>query len=165
MGASGVDVGGILYDVEFLDGTCIAMFNGCDDASDFTFGNEGDAQIASQALMDQVFLDGALGNFDSNPGLTYVCGASQPHCYIYTPFSVLMSPPFVPVYYGFNRRTDAGDAVIGPAEVSDSYVFPLEGAFVWTVWATSPVPEPSTAFLLGLGLTGLSWKGRRSLRS
>jgi hypothetical protein len=27
------------------------------------------------------------------------------------------------------------------------------------------VPEPNTALLLSLGLTGLSWKGRRSLRS
>ncbi len=38
-GASGVDVGGTLYDVEFLDGTCIVLFNGCDQSSDFTFTN------------------------------------------------------------------------------------------------------------------------------
>ena len=37
MGASGVDVGGILYDVEFLDGTCIDLFSGCDESADFDF--------------------------------------------------------------------------------------------------------------------------------
>jgi hypothetical protein len=35
LGASGVDVGGTLYDVEFLDGTCIALFSGCDEVSDY----------------------------------------------------------------------------------------------------------------------------------
>jgi hypothetical protein len=29
-GATGVNVGGTLYDVEFVDGSCIALFDGCD---------------------------------------------------------------------------------------------------------------------------------------
>ncbi len=61
-GAKGVDVGGTLYDVEFMDGTCVALFNGCDNpATDLTFTTQADALAASQALLDQVFLDGGPG--------------------------------------------------------------------------------------------------------
>jgi hypothetical protein len=40
IGASNVDVGGGLYDVVFTDGTCIALFSGCDSNSDFAFTTE-----------------------------------------------------------------------------------------------------------------------------
>ena len=69
MGATGVIVDGSSYNVAFLDGTCIALYDGCDDASDFTFQTAAAATLASQALLDQVFLDG-IGLFDSNPALT-----------------------------------------------------------------------------------------------
>jgi hypothetical protein len=36
-GASDVLVDGNLYDVQFLDGNCIHLYNGCDDVSGFTF--------------------------------------------------------------------------------------------------------------------------------
>ena len=77
MGASGVDVGGTLYNVEFLDGTCVDLYNGCDEASDFTFTTQAEARQANQALLDQVFLYGVLGDFDSNSGLTAHCGGSS----------------------------------------------------------------------------------------
>ena len=34
MGASNVSVDGSLYDVQFLDGSCIDLYNGCDEVSD-----------------------------------------------------------------------------------------------------------------------------------
>ena len=52
---------GNLYDVQFLDGSCISLFNGCDDVSDFTFQTQAAAILASQALLDQVLLDGGGG--------------------------------------------------------------------------------------------------------
>jgi hypothetical protein len=70
LGASGVIVDGSSYNVELLDGTCIDLYNGCDSFSDFTFQNEAGVVLASQALLDQVFLDGVSGPFDQDAGLT-----------------------------------------------------------------------------------------------
>ena len=58
LGASDVLVDGSLYNVEFLDGTCIDLYNGCDDVSDFTFQTEAAALLAAQALLLQVFENG-----------------------------------------------------------------------------------------------------------
>lgn len=43
-GATGVDVGGTLYTVEFLDGTCVSLYDNCDATTDFTFQTLADAQ-------------------------------------------------------------------------------------------------------------------------
>ena len=89
-GATGVNVGGTLYDVEFVDGTCVALFTGCDQPSDFTFTTAADADVASQALLDQVLLDTGVGAFDSNPALTFGCSNSI-ICFVDTPYHVLFS--------------------------------------------------------------------------
>src|SRR6476646_4971763 len=62
-GATSVDVNGTLYDVEFLDGSCITVFGGCDSVSDLAFNTDGDASAAAQALLDQVF----TGIYDTQP--------------------------------------------------------------------------------------------------
>ena len=69
VGATGVSVNGVLYDVEFVDGSCVTLFNGCDDPGDFVFTSGTEALAASQALLDQVF----LGIYDTNPELTAGC--------------------------------------------------------------------------------------------
>ena len=90
MGASGVDVGVSLYDVQFLDGTCISLYNGCDQVSDFTFQTSQDSVLASQALEAQVFQS---GTFDEFPDLTNGCGASVTgSCLVFTPHGLVAIP-------------------------------------------------------------------------
>jgi hypothetical protein len=155
VGASGVDVGGTLYDVAFVGGTCASLFSGCDELSDFTFQAQADALAAAQALLDQVFVDGGAGNFDSNPELTAGCSEST-HCFLYTPFSAL---PNNTSAYAANFSPSAGDpddvglAVTGTMDTSSST------ADAWAVWTAAP--EPTAPALLCLGLAGLTARRRR----
>ena len=89
LGASDVDVDGTPYDVVFVEGTCIDVFSGCDSNDDFNFNNP-DALLATLALLDQVFLDGVLGSFDSEPELTFGCTTTvTDDCHALTPYAVV----------------------------------------------------------------------------
>jgi hypothetical protein len=166
-GASGILVDGSLYDVQFLDGTCIDLFNGCDDVSDFTFQTQASAVLASQALLDQVFLDGVGGLFDSDPHLTNGCEPSVPYCLALTPFSFPMLNPSgdVGTYVAVNGDNPPSAACAGFCRGPRSFDLLFLSTHTYNVWSATVVPEPSTAILLGLGLTGLAGKGRRRSRS
>ncbi len=157
-GASGVIVEGSSYDVEFLDGTCIALYNGCDDVSDFTFQTGLSALLASQALLDQVFLDGPLGSFDTVPDLTNGC--EEPLlCRANTPYGFAnLIETSIRLISANNRPIDASDAltgIVGWPVVQDSSSAGYDAFAVWSL-----VPEPNTALLLSLGLAGLSVRRR-----
>ena len=86
-GATGIDVGGALYDVSFVDGTCTSVFNSCDEASDFQFDEQG-ALDASQAFLDAFFYYG-FPTSDPNLDLdaTLAIGCSNPDgCSFFTPY-------------------------------------------------------------------------------
>lgn len=154
LGASGVIVDGNSYDVQFLDGTCIALYSGCDEVSDFTFQSSAAADLASQALLDQVFIDGVGIFFDAIPELTNGCTLFS-LCDAITPFSVDAGNVFAVFAENVIGDPDTSFATgIGPNTFDSSGVSQL----VYAVWA--PVPEPNTALLLSMGLAGLGWRGR-----
>lgn len=162
IGASGVEVDGAYYHVEFTDGTCIALFNGCDELSDFTFQSPTTASAAGQALLDQVFVDGPFGLFDSNPAL--VAGCEETSCSTYIPYLSIEGVVFLSSYVR-NLNSPGNDSVQGFIMGDASFNTADTGFRNFAVFAPRPVPLPATAplFLVALaGLALLNWRRRKS---
>lgn len=182
LGATGVDVGGLLYNVEFMDGSCIELFGGCDQQSDFRFGDEAAANLASQALLDIVLLDTELGDFDSVPSLTRGI-ESDSSAYIFTPFTLkqgfggtLFPGSSAAINANGVSGSDHINSAGGPVASWDMVTSPSGDSFTWAVWSapTGPtpddyyppvasVPEPATLTLFGTGLAGLGFAGRKRI--
>jgi len=161
MGADNVNVNGSFYDVKFEDGSCIELFNKCDDASDFVFNTANDARAASEALLWQVFIDGISGMFDSTPTLTNGC-TNGLVCATATTFA---SDAFsVAVAMAFNNVDENRDAL-------NSNQFRLaENTGVYTdvnyaVWSDASeaveASAPGAAMILLMGIAGLLVSQRR----
>ena len=174
-GAQNVDLGSLGFvDFEFVDGTCIALFDGCNEPADFDFPSMADSFLAAEALRDQVFFDGALGNFDSNPDQVFGCTSSL-GCQTLIPFAffggaaqaaaAFNSPAGDPNTAFFNtiqEGTDTGDPL-------DQQLAPFINYAKFTLGTTPPpgaaIPEPATLLLFGVGLAGLAAiRRRRRLR-
>lgn len=164
VGASGVDVDGTLYDVEFVDGSCVDLFSGCDESSDFTFTTESDALAASQALLDQVFLDGLGGNFDSAPELTNGCTTGTlSFCDATTPFGLNEAGfGLIDTADARNDSTDTLD-LIQVSILAGSSSTSAADFQVYAVWTA--VPEPTTALLLSTAFLALAGRKQRDASS
>jgi hypothetical protein len=175
VGASGVDVGGTLFDVTFVDGTCVALFGGCDEVSDFAFDSEASALVASDALLDQVLLDGPEGNFDSIPNLVRGILSTFP-AFIVTPFAF-------DVLGDVETILTRNDPTENPSEMSfldpnprdPNQDFSIEPVRTWAVWSEtpvvvdpdpmSPVPLPAGGILMMSGLAAaFGLRRRRKVR-
>ncbi len=149
LGASNVDVGGTLYDVDFVDGTCVALFGGCDVSGPFIFSTQASRTMAAQALLDQVFVDGPLGAFDSTPDLTNGCEFAD-HCEVRIPSGIFAPTGDFGVQLAFN---DAGnnDLNIDLTFAGDVDTTGLSHA-VFAVFSVAP--EPGVGALLSAALLG-----------
>ena len=157
-GATGVVVGGATYDVTFVEGTCISVFTGCNEPADFPFGTDGlTALHAAQALLDQVFIDGPAGPFDTQPARTFGC-EGEGVCAALTPFgSVAHDSDAV----ALNIFLESADTVLLQNDFTGDTAGDAEA--VWARWspAVQAVPEPSAFACLGVGLLALAWARRR----
>lgn len=170
LGASNVDVNGTLFDVEFVDGTCAAIFDGCDSVSDFDFPTRDLATAAATSLGDSVFIDGPLGNFGSDPTLTVGIDsiAQFRRATILVPYR-FSSTPGIERFEGrsflnFEGRPD----VLTFSSVPLS--FDLSDLEDWTFARFTPsqiaaVPLPAGGFLLLAALAGYGALAARRKRS
>jgi hypothetical protein len=162
-GASGVDVNGTLYDVMFMDGTCIDNFNGCDSLSDFTFDQTG-AGIAAQALLDQVFLDVASGDFDSVPTLTNGCTFVGLSCNTLIPFeltTLIGGISGLTAVAVINASGISGDSIgLSSADITAALARQATYA-IFSLSDVSEVPLPAAFPLFLAGIAGLSAMRRR----
>jgi hypothetical protein len=164
-GAQGVDVGGTLYDVEFVDGTCAAVFNGCNGNSDFAISNEATALLAGQALFDQVLIDTPLGAFDSSAALTRGCSDTDV-CSVLTAYGVSGSTNGDTLGVFSQNAPDTNSFLLDPAPFSRALPAFFDSTVRGAVWArfssASAVPEPGTwlMMILGFGAIGGMMRGR-----
>ena len=153
-GASNVIVGTSSFDVEFLDGTCAALFGGCNAPGDFAFTDEATALGAAQALLDQVFVDVPGGAFDSDPRLTR--GILQSTGNIIIPFAA-GDPRFAAAIF-INKPGSSVDEFYSanPLFTLDT-LFQTDLAFARFTSTSVPsaVPLPAGGLLLLSALAGL----------
>ena len=173
MGATGVDVGGVLYDVQFIDGACDTLYNGCDDISDFPFSNPSNdptlIRIAMTALFEQVLIDSPLGNFDSNPNLINGCFVSG-SCSVNTPLNPSTSAAGLVAGYAAVNTTAIDQGRVNQLDhiTAGSLAFdtlslnPDRDLSVFAVWSqTAVVPVQAAFWLFGSGLLGLIGVAKR----
>ncbi|OGU52176.1 MAG: hypothetical protein A2199_07630 [Hydrogenophilales bacterium RIFOXYA1_FULL_63_33] len=166
-GALNVDVNGTLYDVRFVDGTCMALFSGCDNGSDFPFATLAEATAAGQALLDFVFINipGSY-RFDEFPGQTVGCLGTSTACSVYIPTGIA-NDGSVQGVVAVNNISIASDFVGGLAGLAPSYDTAANDSqhrFVWAAWSQPvTVPEPGALSIMVAGLLGLAFTraGRR----
>jgi len=165
LGAIGVAVGGALYDVSFVDGSCATLFGGCTSTAGFAFRSAGGAEAASQALIDQVLLNGPAGNFLSNPWLANGCSFSPGGpavCSILTAYDVdpsaFDSVALKQASFRYGSASPPPPSV-DPTSTTASFdtgtgvgSAPFLTYAVWTAEPPAPVPEPGVVSLMAAGL-------------
>jgi len=160
LGATNIDINGVAYDVSFVDGSCIDLFNSCDNNSDFFFQDVTLGQQANLALLEQVLIDTSSGAFDSFPALTNGCKFSG-FCSIYTPVSVETGSDIFGANVAVNHQLDSLDGYTGiQANVGLSSDFSLGNELdnkTYAIWSqTATVPVPPAFLLFASGLIGLA---------
>ena len=164
VGAQNVDVNGTFYDVEFLDGRCDSLFNGCDNAKqDFAFTTQIEALYAASALIDKVLLDGLPGKFDTFPGRTTGCTDTF-SCAIWIPYGLYTAFDGNHVNVVKAINTQSFDYTVG----SNAFVSEDTAKYTYATYARfqkAKIPEPDVLGLLAAGAVAGFMARRRQRRA
>ncbi len=156
-GAEGIKINGSIYNVEFVDGAFIDVFNGFG----IPFNNESEVILASSVLHTLISADSVLS---WNPSLTSGCSSYE--CYILSPIASYDNEGS----YTFGERNPLHSWVksaisyngegVGPdidyETWGNSYLpadFTDWESFVWARWtfSSTDVPESSSIAILFIG--------------
>lgn len=155
-GAKNVSVEGKLYDVSFSR-FCTLAEEGC---TKFAFTSRDSARAAAIALLEQVFVNGPLGEFDSKPQLTSHCNDFD-SCRTYIPYFYRGAGNFTSVTAINGRYPDNYSDGVG-LEIVSAYGPRNEGqVFNFATFKVSPVPEPTSIAMMALGLAVLAFSRRQ----
>jgi hypothetical protein len=158
LGAYNVDVNGTLWDVAFKSGTFVEVFG---DETGLDTTEQAMAVAMSQALLDQVFLDGLAYFFDSQPALTFVCEADA-ECVVWTPYAIVRQNVSTGVAVNFDASS-LDFSVAGGIYIFFSLDRGQTNTWAdWRLSSSRSVPEPFSAFFIFIGLAGLMMGMRKS---
>ena len=144
-GATGVDVAGASYDVEFVEGSCNSLNNNCTDFA-FTIGNVSDA---AQALVDEVLY--------STDGSIPVGRLGLPASVFFTAAQSAESAVTGVVVYAISQLgIPSLSGLVEFGELPTDYDTSADPAIVYVEWTLSPVPLPAAAWLFMSAIAGLA---------
>ena len=159
-GASGVIVDGLSYEVSFIDGSCVSLYGGCTDTSQFTFHTRADAASAMSALSDQVW--------GTSWGSGNLRGCEPTNvCVTFLQYGVFESPLSIETLYYYNYANPALADYVTFAKLGPTYFTTLAyvNNAVWTLSdaGAGRLPEPASFGLaaLALGVAGVTGRARR----
>lgn len=172
-GFTGIDVGGTLYDVKFVEGSMFSLF-GNPPVADFA-----DSNAAAAASTQLLFALAATPALDAAPELTSGCseyGNLALACFIWTSYTA-DSLGFNVIELRNGKESEQllnGLNDINVANTVDTTTLrsPISGSsWVYADWSVAgtpdpiPTPEPATVSLIGLGFAGLVSRARNHRRS
>ena len=153
-----------LYDVRFVDGTYDTVFAG---GYGLAFGTSYDLTGATNAslALDQLLVDGPLGQLESVPALIFGCAGTPSYCALITPYAPA-TPTTVSNFFYMNYPGATSDQFAGSPNDPRTRNTAIDSRTVWATWTPAAVvPVPAAGWLLGSALVGLAtgvWRRRRS---